>query len=139
MKFVRYSASEMFGVPLDNMFEKPGAEQEDFMRLLGYYGIGPQEIEREPVDITPYYWRNPDFRYFLSLAHPEGPAVLEMLPNKDGVENMVRVQVPSYGAVEVEGIRRLEIEAPGAMRVIIGGSPRFQDQLCLHELITCEA
>ena len=132
MRFVRYSAVPQFGVPVDNMESLSNAGS--MIRLMEAYSIEPVEIPTEPTDITPYYWRTPDFRYFASLAHPEGPAVVDMLPNKDGAENYTFGLIPG---VVIEGMRRTEVPTDVAGQAIVGPSPRFPDLLiCMHELIT---
>jgi hypothetical protein len=133
MRFHRYSAADMFGAPLDNIDEQngPGVLKD----LMEAYGIEPTEVPAEPTDITPPYWLKPAFRYFLSMAHPEGPAVLDLLPVSTSSESHL---LGTAGPLmfSVKGVRSFEIPNDVPAATIIGPGPRFFGQLCVHELVT---
>ena len=134
MAFQRYSAVEMFGAPIDDGMSPENVDE--LFGLMAAYGFGGQDISREPTDITPYYWRNPGFRYFLSLAHPEGPALVELLPIRDDSE-VARLDVDDDEAAltVLPDKRTIEIPTDTKVYAMIGGSPRFAGKMCLHELI----
>jgi hypothetical protein len=134
MQFVRFSAVEQFGVPL-GVSEQP--DNATVARLLAEYSVEPQEISPELTDITPYYWREPDFRYFLSMSQPEGPAVLDMMPAKRDSTSFDVMEVAGTVFAAERSQRSIVIPTDHDVALITGYSPRYTGQLCIHELIAC--
>lgn len=134
MSLQRYSAVEMFGAPLEG---GDGISVAQMLVLMSAYDIEPQEVPSEPTDITPYYWKNPNFRYYVTLAHPEGPAVVDLLPRHVDSDTYLLQKVGDFAVgLHVPEVRRIEIPTDEQALAIIGpGSPRFPDKVCLHELI----
>jgi len=131
--FERYSAKDIFGAPLEIGFDPKNPRI--LVDLMEAYSIEPQDVPSDSTDITPYYWRRPAFKYFLSLPHPEGPAVVELLPNNDDSETYAIENVPDFGLCVEQGIRRIEIPTEQPGMAIIGPSPRFSGKICVHELV----
>ncbi len=129
MTFRRYSAVKQFGVPIDIDNARPAAL--DVEKLMRMYDIEPEEVPTESTDITPYYWQNPAFQYFASMAHPEGPAIVELLPRHTDSSNFV-----TRGRLVVATeVRQIEIPNQQEALAIVGPGPRFAGQLCIHEAI----
>ncbi|MCA9349149.1 hypothetical protein KC878_03340 [Candidatus Saccharibacteria bacterium] len=133
----RYSAAEMFGAPIDNV-ANVNLEDGSLIRLMESYDIQPREIPTDPTDITPYYWKRPAFRYFLALAHPEGPATVDMLPVDEDSENYLLLGAEGLGAAVQARVRHIEVPTDQQVVAIIGPGPRFPDKLSVHELIVSD-
>jgi hypothetical protein len=114
MAVVRYSATDIFGIPLDNPEAMTGLET--LVELMEAYSIEPREVKnREPIDITPYFWQKPNFRYWLS-SPKRGRAQVDLMP-----------------------VRTIYIPEPARSTAIIGGgSPRFAGELCLYEAVVLQ-
>jgi hypothetical protein len=134
MNFRRYSAIDMFGVPLEDTKHLNG--RTDLIELMDQYGIEPQAVSSGPLDITPYYWRKNNFRYMMSLPHPEGPIVVDLLPVYEDSEAYLVGEIAHGVGISIPGTRHIEIPTTDETLVIAGGSPRFAGQLCMHELVT---
>jgi hypothetical protein len=88
------------------------------------------------MDITPYYWDKNSFYYFLSRDNAESPATIELVPTELGSSTFLLGQLASDVAFAVEtNIRSVEIPTTQEAMAICGTSPRYQTELCLHELI----
>jgi hypothetical protein len=134
MKIVRYSAIENFGVPIDSP-EHVGSTQR-LMDLMRAYSIEGKEIPTELTDITPYYWRNPTFRYYLSRRSINGPAVIDLMPRyNDSATTTFESIAPGINISGFTEKRTYEIPTYKGAMAIIGPGPRFIGQLCVHELI----
>lgn len=134
MRIYRYSAVNMFGIPLDN--PEKITQEDGLVKILDSYGIEPEPVPSDPTNITPYYWKNNNLVYFTSRADPDGPVVIDLLPKHADVEAYLMGRV-GPAVVVASGIRRIEIPTDQDSMAIIGaGSPRFAGQLCLHEFIT---
>jgi len=134
MRIERYSATAMFGVPVDNPANL--REPADLLRLFGAYDITGQPIATELTDITPYYWQQPQFRYLMSRASANGPVEVDFMPTTDRSE-MYLTGIFDEPTLAVQGLRRMVIPTMEPMVVIAGGSPRFVGQVCVHEAIVC--
>jgi len=134
MTLERYSAVEMFGVPIEKGGE---ASNEHMLELMLAYNIDPQAVPAEPTDITPYYWQNSNLLYYAALLHPEGPAVVDLLPRHADSETYLVLQKLGNCAVglQVTEVRRIEIPTNQQALAIAGPGPRFPDRICVHELI----
>lgn len=111
-------------------------DADGLLRLLSAYGVEGQDVSKEATDITPYYWKNPTFRYYLSLAHPEGPAVVELLPRHDDSEiHLLAPLGDSTVGINLPGVRRIEVPTDQDMMAIAGTSPRYPGKFCVHELV----
>lgn len=134
MSLQRYSATHMFGAPIEGV---DGHNTRQLVELLAAYDVEPQEVPREPTDITPYYWKNPNFRYYVSLAHPEGPAVVDLLPRHTDIDMYLLQRIGDFAVgLQIPDVRHIEIPTDEMGLAIIGPSPRFPDKLNVHELIT---
>lgn len=135
MSLQRYSAVEMFGAPIEGA---KGVDAEHLVEVFSSYGIAPQTLPSEPTDITPYYWQNSTFRYYLTLAHPEGPAVVDLLPRHADSETYLLLQHIGDSAINllIPGLRHIEIPTDQQAMALVGPGPRFPDKICVHELIT---
>ncbi|HSX33477.1 MAG TPA: hypothetical protein VLF91_04025 [Candidatus Saccharimonadales bacterium] len=134
MRIVRYSALEMFGMPIDK--SEYGADPERLRQLMEVYSIEPTEVPVDTRDITPYYWRRPLFRYFMSRTVADGPVVMDMMPvQADSAALEVATPVPNVTIIGETAVRSYAIprDIPGI--AIVGPGPRFREQLCVHELI----
>lgn len=132
MNVVRYSAVEMFGAPVDEpeSLGVPG----NALSLMESYNIEPQEIEVDIIDITPSYWNTPKFKYFLSKKL-SGIVEVDLLPIDLDSEAYLIASLTKDIKIVLEGIRHLVIPTDQETMAIAGGSPRFTDKICLHELI----
>lgn len=112
------------------------SDHNSMAKLMRAYGIEPQDITSKATDITPYYWENPSFRYSTFLAHPEGPIAVEIQPTHQDAGAFFIGRVASAGYLIGEtNIRRIEVPSHIPAVAITGSSPRFPDNLCVHELI----
>lgn len=133
MSLQRYSAVHMFGAPIEGIEGRDGSQLVD---LMAAYNIEPQEVPTEPTDITPYYWMNPNFRYFVSMAHPEGPAIVDLLPRHTDTEMYLLQRIGGKAVgLHLPDVRHIEIPTDEISLAIVGPSPRFPDKLNVHELI----
>jgi hypothetical protein len=132
MHVFRYSAVEIFGIAIDSPKQLHPMRALD---LMNGYSVDPVEVPVETRDITPYYFRNNKFRYFLSRERPDGPAAVELMPVHHDSEYVSTTVIGDTLIFEREPVRTLEIptQLPGFM--LVGSSPRFAGQACLHELI----
>jgi hypothetical protein len=136
MKVLRFSAIENFGVPLDNPEEVSDIEQ--LIGLMEAYSIVPQDVSTGMDDETPYYWKNPEFKYFLSRDKEDGPVVIDLMPRKkDSATYLADIDAddPNYLVGLELPLRTIEIPASVPAFAIAGPGPRFAGQLCVHELI----
>ncbi len=134
MRAVRFSAVEMFGIPLK---EPDNLDPRILQGLMSAYSITSQEVPEDPTDITPYYWSDAPSRYFLSKATPPNLAVVEWMPKRTNSTTKVEVMAGSVAIASYEApIRALYIPTNVENFAITGESPRFAGQTCLHELIT---
>jgi hypothetical protein len=134
MQIVRFSAIENFGVPID----KPNdiANSRGLINLMLAYSIAATEVSAELTDITPYYWKNPAFRYYLSRRNSDGPAVIDMMPrHNDSMTEIIGSLIPDITIHGETKKRTYEIPTNEGSMAIIGPGPRFAGQLCVHELI----
>lgn len=131
MPIIRYSAIEQFGVPVEN---NSTGNAERIAKLMDRHGIEPSVVDLNcdyPIDITPYYWPRPIFRFFLSLVDADN-ATMDLMPVHDGtqLQNVFTSQVikgPEL-SYHVGPANR-----PGAL---VGGfSPKFAGR-CIHEFVT---
>ena len=134
MRFDRYSAVGIFGAPIDKGIDP--SDREPLVRLMNNYGIEAHPVPQDSTDITPYYWRNPMFRYFLSMAHPEGPAIVELLPRHDDSMTLEIGQIAGIGYCIKDEVRKVEVPTDQRALAIVGPSPRFPGEFCVHELVT---
>ena len=134
MNIVRFSAVENFGVPIDNPVDV--ADESRLIKLMRSYSIKSQEVSTELTDITPYYWQNPTFRYFLSRRGGSGPAVVDLMPRHHDSSAAVFGSVIPGVAISGE-LKQRTFEIPTEMPTlaIMGPGPRFIGQICVHELI----
>lgn len=132
MSLARYSAVSQFGVPIENPADLK--DPDTVLGLMSSYSIEGEEIPREPTDITPYYWRANKFRYYVSLAHPEGPAIVELLPCDADSETYSLAKSRSLD-LQLEHVRTIIIPDDQEMMIIGGLGPRYAGCLCIHEVI----
>ncbi len=132
MAIQRYSAIGSFGVPLDN---GDGPKNDASLRVLfDAYDIEGQEVpEIDTLDITPYYWDNPNFRYFMSRNSETDPVVIDLMPRHKGSEAFMPL-----GQFVLAGIRRIVIPGIQKTVAIAGPSPRFRNMICIHEAIIAD-
>lgn len=134
MNVVRFSAVKIFGVPLDNpeQYDSP----KKTIDLVRAYGLEAEEVPAETTDITPFYWENRVFDYRLSREEPDGEAVINMLPRHDNSSAHILGSTAAGSVFAVETNRR-NIRVPNDQEVfaLAGPGPRFQGQMCLHEVI----
>ncbi len=136
MGIYRYSAIETFGIPLTERDIKTlGDDGDGIFKFLDANDLEPQAVTTEPTDITPYYWAKNNMIYIASLAHPEGPAVVDLLPKYTDVESYLMGRVGNI-AVTFPGVRHIRVPTDQRTMIIAGGSPRFEGEICLHEVIT---
>ena len=87
-----------------------------------------------PTDITPYFWKNSNFRYMLSKPS-QNVAHVDLLPNVKGATTVLMAK--NIG-IEVP-VRTIRIPTDQDLMVIVGGgSPRFAGEICIFEVITSE-
>jgi hypothetical protein len=128
MNVVRFSAIRNFGVPIDRP-ELIG-DPDYLVGLMHAYDIEEEPIAREATDITPIYWRNPAFKYFVS-GREDGSARVEMQPRHNDSQAILL-----GGGLAVESsIRAYEVPSQIAGIPIAGPGPRFSGQICIHELV----
>jgi hypothetical protein len=127
--FERYSATSVFGIPFN---PEDLTVRGKLFELVDAYNIEPQELPTEATDITPYYWQNPSYRYFLSLKEKTGLAIVELMPMNDDSE----LKIYSPESTGVTPIRTIELPTQQETFLLTGGSPRFKDSLCIHEIVT---
>lgn len=132
MQVVRYSAAAIFGAPIEKIDPE---NNEGLVGLVRRYGIEPEAVPTEPTDITPYYWMTNSMIFFASQPDPGGPAVIDLFPKHDGADTLSFMNAEGYTTIST-GVRRLEIPTLQPTLAIIGSSPRFAGQLCVHEVIT---
>jgi hypothetical protein len=134
MDIVRFSAVEVFGIPIDKP-ETLGSTQR-MVKLLGAYSVQPLEITTDVLDITPYYWDNPTFRYFLSRNKEGNSAVVDLMPCRDNSSASIITPLSRNLLLEIDTpLRSVEIPTLQETVAILGPSPRFGGQICLHELV----
>jgi hypothetical protein len=134
MNVLRYSAIPKFGVPMDSLKNASGNNQ--LTALLSAYSIEGMEVTTELTDITPYYWRNPNFRYYLSRENERGPVVVDIMPRHRDSSAFIVTGMGREGLMGIETPdRTIEIPTDQAAMGILGPGPRFAGQICLHELI----
>ncbi len=137
MIFERYSAVPMFGVPIGRgELADPGNDAA--IGLMRRYSIDPQPVPRERTCITPNYFTSNKFLAYVQLMHPEGPVVVDLVPKELGFTTIKLNVLPGLGfATATTGITRIELPTDQPGFAMVGGSPRFPGQLCLHEVIVC--
>ena len=136
MGLYRYSAIGTFGIPLtEGNIKTLGDDSDGLFKILDANDLEPQAVPTEPTDITPYYWDKNNMIYIASLAHPEGPAVVDLLPKYTNVESYLMGKIGGI-AVTIPGIRHIKVPTDQRAMIIAGGSPRFEGEICLHEVIT---
>lgn len=128
MAIERYSAIPNFGVPIDDLAQIK--TRDDIVGLFGAYNIDAQAIPIDTEDITPYYWRNPRFRYYMTRTSRLSPVDIEMLPTADDSESYIPL-----GDIVIEGIRRITVPTDQQVVMIAGPGPRFPGMICIHEAI----
>jgi hypothetical protein len=135
MGLYRYSAIETFGIPLtESDVVTLGDGREGLFSILDANDLEPLAVPSEPTDITPHYWGRNNMIYIASLTHPEGPAVVDLLPKYTNVESYLMSKIGSL-TVTIPGIRHIRVPTDQRALIIAGGSPRFENKVCLHEVI----
>jgi len=130
MAIQRFSAIANFGVPIDGTSSFVSVEET--VRLFGAYDIEGQDVPVDVIDITPYYWERPLFRFFMSRNSPESPVQIDFLPTDDDS----RVYEPGlFGGLALSGTRRTMVPNDQPVMLLSGPSPRFSNLLCIHEAI----
>ena len=135
MPITRYSAAEIFGVPLENRSDVQNVGT--IVAVMKEHGVGGQVVTEEgPENITPPYWRDP-VTYWLKLVSPE-LAEIHILPKDLDAGGYAFTKIGAYTAV-FSGVRLIEIPTDQPSVLIASrGSPRYPGQICAHEIITAE-
>jgi hypothetical protein len=134
MEVVRFSAVEIFGVPMDSPEQINTISK--LVKLMGAYSVHAQEVSAELTDITPYYWQNPAFRYYLSRKDASGPAVIDVMPRHNDSATFLIAPLERDALIGIETPERsIEIPTQQECMVIGGPGPRYGGHLCIHELI----
>jgi hypothetical protein len=135
MHIVRFSAVEMFGVPIEDL--SGASDHFEVISKLRDHSVHEQEVSTGIVDITPYYWSDSNFRYLLSRKEDEGPVTFLLAPRND--EATIRLLRPlgEYGIASTEAdFSSLEIPTQESSSGVIGPTPP-SGRICLHELVAC--
>ncbi len=137
MKIVRFSAVGNFGVPIDN--PEQISDTAGIISLMGAYSLQGSEVTDDLQDITPYYWQDPTFRYYLSRRGVSGPAVIDLMPRHHDSSAFVILPSNRESLLGIEMPQRtIEIPTNHLQMAVVGLGPRFPGQLCIHELITVQ-
>jgi hypothetical protein len=135
MNVLRYSAVKEFGIPLDDL-RGPSHPTEVATLLSSVYSIEGKEVSTELTDITPDYWDDPDFRYYLSREREDGPVVVDVMPRFHNSSAFVAIGMDRERLIVAQTPERtVEIPTQQPAMGILGVSPRLAGQICLHELI----
>lgn len=133
MEFVRISATNIFGVPIDST-EVLKSSSMALSWIRQYHGVEEYEVEEGPLDITPHYWMppvmSPRFRYMLSLEPDR--ALVELLPTT--YRSVMYQIMPLSPDVDLD-LRTITVPTDQEVVAIIGKGPRYAGQVCVHELI----
>ncbi len=131
MAFIRFSATERFGIPIKDASEVSSAY--DCVKLLERNNLEPTEItDPGPLDITPYYWKRPNFRHMLSKPLDD-IVKIDFIPTTVTSEFVALLNTTSDLVVPV---RTIEIPTDQDMFALAGGSsPRYPGSLCIFEVI----
>lgn len=136
MPIHRYSAVEVFGVPIEDPERLAREALPGIRRLLESYNVEPQLVQpTDPVDISPPYWQAPKtkFRYFLE-SQTAGAATIRMMPV---YSDSMAASVSNIGGFQVlrpEAQRSYRLPEDQEAFIIAGpGSPRFIGKICIHE------
>lgn len=134
MNVVRFSAVKSFGVPIESPDHTSSTKK--LIALMRSYSAEELDISSEITDITPYYWENTVFRYYLSRRGEEGPAVIELVPrHHDSQAHAISSIAPGL-AIGTEFETRTIVVPTAQEAMAIGGpGPRYAGQVCVHELI----
>jgi len=134
MNVLRYSAVEQFGIPVADL---RGSHPTQVATLLSSaYSIEGEEVSTELTDITPHYWHNPDFRYYLSRENEDGPVVVDIMPRVRNATAFVATGMDRGRLIlAMTPERSIEIPDQQPAMGVLGPGPRYTGQVCLHELI----
>lgn len=134
MRVQRFSAIEMFGVPVDDRSLLYSAR--GLLRMMSQYGIEGTEIPEALTDITPPYWDDNKYTYHISRQSPDGPVAVELRPvYEDSQMELVLGKSPE-GLIKVPySLERMEVPTDQAAFPVLGPGPRFGAQLCVHEVV----
>lgn len=131
----RFSATEMMGAPIDDrnlLYSARG-----LLSMMNRYSIEGTEIPEELTEITPPYWDKNKYTYWLSRPDPNGPATVEMRPVYDDSQMELVLGQTSAGLTKVPfNLQRMVIPTDQEAFPLIGPSPRFTGQLCVHEVVS---
>jgi hypothetical protein len=135
MKVQRFSAVEMMGVPIED--RKLLYSARGLLSMMSRYSIEGTEIPEELTEITPPYWDKNKYTYWLSQPDPNGPATVEMRPVYDDSQmNIVLGETPAGLVTVPYNLQRMVIPTDQEAFPLIGPSPRFAGQLCVHEVVS---
>ena len=131
----RFSAVEMFGAPIDDrelLYSARG-----LLSLMSRYSIEGTDVPEELTEITTPYWDKHKYTYWLSRPDASGPATVEMRPVYDDSQmNLVLGETPAGLITVPYSLQRVEVPADQEAFPLIGPSPRFAGQLCVHEVVS---
>jgi hypothetical protein len=134
MHVERFSAVEIFGVPMDNPEDMTDVEK--IVRLMGAYGIRGTEVTTELIDITPYYWTKNVFRYYLSRESEDSQAVIDIMPRYHDSTAYLVTSIDQDTLIGLRTPKRtIKIPTEQPALGVVGPSPRYLDHICIHEFI----
>jgi hypothetical protein len=137
MSIYRFSATEMFGVPIDagsEILKNTRAGAGLVVQLMGQYSIeGALVQDKGPTNITPPYWRKNNMEYLMTLED-SGVATVHLMPKHADTETVDINITPFVTSVGI-GIRTVQITPEQPAFILVGNSPRFEEPYCLHEAV----
>lgn len=105
--------------------------------MMSRYGIEGTEIPEELTEITPPYWDKNKYTYWMSRPGSDGPATVEMRPvYEDSQMGLVLGETPAGLVTVPYNLQRMVIPTEQEAFPLIGPSPRFTGQLCVHEVVS---
>ncbi len=137
MRFSRYSATSMFGAPIDDLERLIQPVPDRLERIIGHmtaYGIEAEPLPVGLTDITPFYGTQNKLRYYLNFDGSDSVEI-HLMPNVDGgAPEMIEGPEPDVDLLRMVTERTIVLPTDEQIFALAGGSPRF-DQMCIHELI----
>jgi hypothetical protein len=136
MNVKRYSAAEIMGVPTGKTIEKT---RESSLFRMKVYGIWGQEVPVDLVDITPPYWNNTKYRYYLSRQ--DGPVTVDLIAVDDNLRQLNEIHYEDGDTrkfVSKLALKSVIIPTNQTGFMIAGNNPLHPKREFIHELIVAE-
>jgi hypothetical protein len=134
MNVLRYSAAKEQGVPIDRL-KQASHPLVTASLLSSIYSIEGEEVPMGLIDITPSYFDDPEFRYFVSRNGEDSPVVVDLMPRHHNASAYILTSNRNDLITVETPLRTIEIPTDQPAAGILAPSPQAAGQILLHELL----